>query len=336
MTETPNPHIVDADTLTGEMRPIRRVVLALGSNLGERMAKLQGAVNAIADTPDVWVTGVSPVYETEPVDCPRGLGDLPQRRAAHGHHPGRAPADRPGPGRRGRVRPRAQRGIATTRAPSTSTWSWSATAAATTRPAAAAPPRRRARLRAQALVRPRARRRAARRRPGRRPAGRGGDATGSPCARTSRSRSSEPVRGRPRPAARRRRPGRPAGSARPLSTVWLGSAPVVTWVRPVLLVVVARSSASPRGGPARVRCAVSGWSRTARSTAWPWAAPRVRRRAGRGGVRRLRAVVAGSSAELASQRMLLVGAAALAGVGVVACGLLLERACRVPDDAEDA
>ncbi|MBB3042733.1 2-amino-4-hydroxy-6-hydroxymethyldihydropteridine diphosphokinase [Nocardioides sp. LMS-CY] len=70
MTETPNPHIVDADTLTGEMRPIRRAVLALGSNLGERMASLQGALNAIADTPDVWITGVSPVYETDPVDCP--------------------------------------------------------------------------------------------------------------------------------------------------------------------------------------------------------------------------------------------------------------------------
>ncbi|GCD89741.1 2-amino-4-hydroxy-6-hydroxymethyldihydropteridine diphosphokinase [Nocardioides sp. LS1] len=70
MTETPNPNIIDADTLTGEMRPIRRAVLALGSNLGERLTALQGAVNAIADTPDVWVTGVSPVYETEPVDCP--------------------------------------------------------------------------------------------------------------------------------------------------------------------------------------------------------------------------------------------------------------------------
>ena len=72
MTETPNPHIPDADTLTGEMRPIRRVVFALGSNLGDRMAALQGAVDAISDTPDVWVTGVSPVYETEPVDCPEG------------------------------------------------------------------------------------------------------------------------------------------------------------------------------------------------------------------------------------------------------------------------
>ena len=72
MTETPNPHIIDSDTLTGEMRPIRRAVLSLGSNLGERLTSLQGAVNALADTPDVWVTGVSPVYETEPVDCPPG------------------------------------------------------------------------------------------------------------------------------------------------------------------------------------------------------------------------------------------------------------------------
>jgi 2-amino-4-hydroxy-6-hydroxymethyldihydropteridine diphosphokinase len=70
VTETPNPNIIDADTLTGEMRPIRRVVLGLGSNLGDRMQALQGAVDAIADTPDVWVTAVSPVYETEPVDCP--------------------------------------------------------------------------------------------------------------------------------------------------------------------------------------------------------------------------------------------------------------------------
>ncbi len=72
MTETPNPNIVDADTLTGEMRPIRRVVLSIGSNLGDSLSTLQGAVDAIADTPDVWVTSVSPVYETQPVDCPPG------------------------------------------------------------------------------------------------------------------------------------------------------------------------------------------------------------------------------------------------------------------------
>lgn len=72
MTETPNPNIINADTLTGEMRPIRRCVLSLGSNLGDRLTKLQGAVDSLADTPGVWVTAVSPVYETEPVDAPEG------------------------------------------------------------------------------------------------------------------------------------------------------------------------------------------------------------------------------------------------------------------------
>lgn len=70
MTETPNPHIIDADSITGEMHPIRRVVLALGSNLGERFGSLQGAVNALADTPDFFITSVSSVYETAPVDSP--------------------------------------------------------------------------------------------------------------------------------------------------------------------------------------------------------------------------------------------------------------------------
>lgn len=70
MTETPNPNIVDTDTLTGEMHPIRRCVLAIGSNLGDRLGSLQGAVNSLADTPEVWLTAVSPVYETEPVGAP--------------------------------------------------------------------------------------------------------------------------------------------------------------------------------------------------------------------------------------------------------------------------
>lgn len=72
MTEVPNPHIIDADALTGEMHPIRRVVVSLGSNLGDRLGALQGAVDALADTPDVWLTSVSSVYETEPVDAPDG------------------------------------------------------------------------------------------------------------------------------------------------------------------------------------------------------------------------------------------------------------------------
>jgi 2-amino-4-hydroxy-6-hydroxymethyldihydropteridine diphosphokinase len=70
VTETPNPNIVDADTLTGEMHPIRRCVLAIGSNLGDRLSSLQGAVDSLADTPEVWLTAVSPIYETEPVDAP--------------------------------------------------------------------------------------------------------------------------------------------------------------------------------------------------------------------------------------------------------------------------
>ena len=36
------------------------------------MTSLQGAVNAIADTLDVWVTAVSPVYETDLVEPPAG------------------------------------------------------------------------------------------------------------------------------------------------------------------------------------------------------------------------------------------------------------------------
>jgi len=76
VTESPNPNIVDADSLTGEMHPIRRAVLSIGSNLGERRASLQGAVNSIADTPEVWVTAVSPVYETDPVDSPEGSRDF--------------------------------------------------------------------------------------------------------------------------------------------------------------------------------------------------------------------------------------------------------------------
>lgn len=76
MTETPNPYIVDTDQLTGEMHPIRRAVVSIGANEGERAAQLQGAVDALADTPDVWVTAVSPVYETEPVDAPEGSDDF--------------------------------------------------------------------------------------------------------------------------------------------------------------------------------------------------------------------------------------------------------------------
>ncbi|MFI8517845.1 2-amino-4-hydroxy-6-hydroxymethyldihydropteridine diphosphokinase [Streptomyces sp. NPDC085481] len=41
-------------------------VLALGANLGNRLETLQGAVDALEDTPGLRVKAVSPVYETEP------------------------------------------------------------------------------------------------------------------------------------------------------------------------------------------------------------------------------------------------------------------------------
>ncbi|MEV8530643.1 2-amino-4-hydroxy-6-hydroxymethyldihydropteridine diphosphokinase [Streptomyces sp. NPDC051211] len=41
-------------------------VIALGANLGNRLETLQGAIDALGDTPGLRVKGVSPVYETEP------------------------------------------------------------------------------------------------------------------------------------------------------------------------------------------------------------------------------------------------------------------------------
>ncbi|MER6556806.1 2-amino-4-hydroxy-6-hydroxymethyldihydropteridine diphosphokinase [Streptomyces sp. NPDC001027] len=44
----------------------KRAVLSLGSNLGNRLETLQGAVDALEDTPGVRIKAVSPVYETAP------------------------------------------------------------------------------------------------------------------------------------------------------------------------------------------------------------------------------------------------------------------------------
>jgi 2-amino-4-hydroxy-6-hydroxymethyldihydropteridine diphosphokinase len=48
----------------------RRVVLALGSNLGDRLDTLQGAVDALFEAPGMRFVAVSPVYETNPVGGP--------------------------------------------------------------------------------------------------------------------------------------------------------------------------------------------------------------------------------------------------------------------------
>lgn len=44
-------------------------VIALGSNLGNRIENLNAAVRAIAKLPSVKIIKASSVYETEPVDC---------------------------------------------------------------------------------------------------------------------------------------------------------------------------------------------------------------------------------------------------------------------------
>ncbi|WP_405614148.1 2-amino-4-hydroxy-6-hydroxymethyldihydropteridine diphosphokinase [Streptomyces sp. NBC_01511] len=44
----------------------KRAVISLGSNLGNRLETLQGAIDALEDTPGLRVKAVSPVYETAP------------------------------------------------------------------------------------------------------------------------------------------------------------------------------------------------------------------------------------------------------------------------------
>ncbi|MFR9676080.1 2-amino-4-hydroxy-6-hydroxymethyldihydropteridine diphosphokinase [Streptomyces sp. TR06-5] len=57
-------HQVDAADIT--LSNPKHAVVALGSNLGNRLETLQSAVDALADTPGLRVKALSPVYETEP------------------------------------------------------------------------------------------------------------------------------------------------------------------------------------------------------------------------------------------------------------------------------
>ena len=59
--------MIDAAPAAG---PARRAYLGIGTNLGDRLAFLQGAVDGLAATPGVVVVAVSPVYETDPVGGP--------------------------------------------------------------------------------------------------------------------------------------------------------------------------------------------------------------------------------------------------------------------------
>ncbi|UCM89490.1 2-amino-4-hydroxy-6-hydroxymethyldihydropteridine diphosphokinase [Streptomyces marincola] len=58
--------VQQVDAADSTLHNPQRAVLSLGSNLGNRLDTLQGALDALADTPGLRVKAVSPVYETEP------------------------------------------------------------------------------------------------------------------------------------------------------------------------------------------------------------------------------------------------------------------------------
>jgi len=54
----------------GERVPPVDAVIALGANLGDRLAALQGALDGLRATPGLEVIAISSVYETDPVGGP--------------------------------------------------------------------------------------------------------------------------------------------------------------------------------------------------------------------------------------------------------------------------
>lgn len=62
----PTSVVEQVDAADSTLSNPKRAVISLGSNLGNRLETLQGAIDALEDTPGLRVKGVSPVYETEP------------------------------------------------------------------------------------------------------------------------------------------------------------------------------------------------------------------------------------------------------------------------------
>ncbi|MFF8656392.1 2-amino-4-hydroxy-6-hydroxymethyldihydropteridine diphosphokinase [Streptomyces huasconensis] len=62
----PTSVVEQVDAADSTLSNPKRAVISLGSNLGNRLETLQGAVDALEDTPGLRVKAVSPVYETEP------------------------------------------------------------------------------------------------------------------------------------------------------------------------------------------------------------------------------------------------------------------------------
>ncbi|MET7641976.1 2-amino-4-hydroxy-6-hydroxymethyldihydropteridine diphosphokinase [Streptomyces sp. NPDC005438] len=62
----PSDVVRQVDAADSTLHDPKRAVIALGSNLGNRLERLQDAIDTLADTPGLRVKAVSPVYETQP------------------------------------------------------------------------------------------------------------------------------------------------------------------------------------------------------------------------------------------------------------------------------
>jgi 2-amino-4-hydroxy-6-hydroxymethyldihydropteridine diphosphokinase len=73
---------------------VTRAVIAMGSNVGDRLDNLQSGLDALLDTPGLSCTAVSPVYETSPVGGPEQPAYLNAVLIAETVLPARAVLDR--------------------------------------------------------------------------------------------------------------------------------------------------------------------------------------------------------------------------------------------------
>ena len=87
----------------------RRVVLALGSNLGDRLANLQSGLDSLFGRPGLGFLAVSPVYQTRPVGGPSQPDFLNAVVTARTELPCRAILDRAHAAEQARRRVRAER-----------------------------------------------------------------------------------------------------------------------------------------------------------------------------------------------------------------------------------
>ena len=66
--------------------PPTRCVIALGSNLGDRLENVRAGATRLRDTDGIDVVAFSTLYETAPVGGPDNQGPVPQRGARRRHH----------------------------------------------------------------------------------------------------------------------------------------------------------------------------------------------------------------------------------------------------------